>query len=91
VINLSGSFLRARDRAGVVDRSRADRWYATLGSYTTFSTWMFETDRLAETGAVAATAVNLIASIVLGVALAALGGRSGGGSETQAPGLFSGV
>jgi fluoride exporter len=51
---------------------------ATLGSYTTFSTWMFETDRLAESGAPLAAAVNLVASVVLGVALAALGRTIGG-------------
>jgi len=33
---------------------------ATIGSYTTFSTWMFETDRLAESGALRAAAVNLV-------------------------------
>ncbi len=51
---------------------------ATIGSYTTFSTWMFETDRLAESGALRAAAANLVVSIVLGVALAALGRTIGG-------------
>jgi fluoride exporter len=46
---------------------------ATLGSYTTFSTWMFETQRLVEDGAVRLAAVNAVLSIVLGVAAAALG------------------
>lgn len=74
VINLSGSFLLGlvtglalpTDAALIVGT-------ATIGSYTTFSTWMFETDRLAESGAFRAAAANLVVSIVLGVALAALG------------------
>ena len=51
---------------------------AAVGSYTTFSTWMFETDRLAESGALRAAATNVVVSIVLGVALAALGRTIGG-------------
>jgi CrcB protein len=46
---------------------------ATLGSYTTFSTWMLETHRLTEDGRVGAAAVNAVLSVVLGVAAAALG------------------
>jgi fluoride exporter len=51
---------------------------ATIGSYTTFSTWMFETHRLGEDGQVAVAATNVLASIVLGVAAAALGRAIGG-------------
>jgi CrcB protein len=51
---------------------------ATIGSYTTFSTWMFETHRLGENGQVAVAATNVLASIVLGVAAAALGRMIGG-------------
>lgn len=46
---------------------------AAVGSYTTFSTWMFETQRLAEERQHRKAAVNVIASLVLGVAAAALG------------------
>jgi CrcB protein len=46
---------------------------ATLGSYTTFSTWMLETHRLAEDGNPRAAALNATLSVVLGVAAAALG------------------
>jgi CrcB protein len=46
---------------------------AAIGSYTTFSTWMLETHRLAEDGDVSAAAVNLVLSIVAGVAAAAVG------------------
>jgi CrcB protein len=46
---------------------------AAVGSYTTFSTWMFETDRLAEERQYRQAAANVIISLVLGVAAAALG------------------
>lgn len=46
---------------------------AAVGSYTTFSTWMLETQRLAEDRQHRRAAVNVIASLVLGVAAAALG------------------
>jgi fluoride exporter len=46
---------------------------ATLGSYTTFSTWMLETQRLGEHGRVRAAALNVVVSIVLGVAAVVLG------------------
>ena len=79
VINLSGSFLLGlvTGLALSIDATLIIGT-ATIGSYSTFSTWMFETDRLAENGALAAAAVNLVASIVLGVALAALGRTVGG-------------
>ena len=46
---------------------------ATLGSYTTFSTWMLETQRLAEDGEVRPAMVNAWLSVIVGVAAAALG------------------
>ncbi len=46
---------------------------AAVGSYTTFSTWMFETQRLAEERSHAKAAANVIVSLVFGVAAAALG------------------
>jgi CrcB protein len=46
---------------------------ATLGSYTTFSTWMLETHRLAENGRLALAVANGVLSIVIGVGAAALG------------------
>lgn len=51
---------------------------AAVGSYTTFSTWMFETDRLAEERQYGQAAANVIVSLVLGVAAAALGRLIGG-------------
>ena len=46
---------------------------AAVGSYTTFSTWMLETQRLVEERQHAKAAVNVIASLAAGVAAAALG------------------
>jgi fluoride exporter len=46
---------------------------ATLGSYTTFSTWMLESHRLAEDADLHGAALNLFASLAVGVAAAALG------------------
>jgi fluoride exporter len=79
VVNLSGAFL-----LGLLTglQLSTDAFLiagtATIGSYTTFSTWMLETDRLAESGAPRAAAINVVASIVLGVALAAFGRTVGG-------------
>jgi fluoride exporter len=46
---------------------------AFIGSYTTFSTWMLETQRLSEERQVRDAVANLVASIVLGIAAALLG------------------
>ena len=46
---------------------------AAVGSYTTFSTWMLETQRLAEERQFRKVAFNVAASLILGVAAAALG------------------
>ncbi|MBV9604931.1 MAG: fluoride efflux transporter CrcB [Solirubrobacterales bacterium] len=46
---------------------------ATIGSYTTFSTWMLETLRLAEEGRFAPAAANLAISVAVGLGAAALG------------------
>jgi fluoride exporter len=46
---------------------------AAVGSYTTFSTWMLETQRLAEERQYLKAILNVAVSLVLGVAAAALG------------------
>jgi len=46
---------------------------ATVGSYTTFSTWMLETQRLTEERQHSKAAVNVAASLAAGMAAAALG------------------
>jgi fluoride exporter len=46
---------------------------AAVGSYTTFSTWMLETQRMAEERQHGKVIANIAVSLVLGVAAAALG------------------
>ena len=46
---------------------------AFVGSYTTFSTWMLETQRLAEERQLWLAAANIVISVVLGVAAAMAG------------------
>jgi fluoride exporter len=46
---------------------------AAVGSYTTFSTWMLETQRLTEERQHRQAALNIVVSLVLGVAAAELG------------------
>jgi CrcB protein len=52
---------------------------AAIGSYTTFSTWMLETQRLVEEGEVANAFANAVVSLVLGIAAVALGRWLGAG------------
>ena len=73
-INVSGAFL-----LGLLDglALRGDAMVvagtATIGAYTTFSTWMFETHRLAEDGEFSAAALNVAASILVGFVAVVLG------------------
>ncbi len=46
---------------------------AAVGSYTTFSTWMLETQRLTEERRPRAATANVVFSLALGLAAAALG------------------
>jgi CrcB protein len=46
---------------------------AAVGSYTTFSTWLYETQRLTEERQHRLAVANVVFSLVLGVAAAALG------------------
>jgi CrcB protein len=78
-VNLSGAFL-----LGVVvgAATAGDRYtlIATglLGSYTTFSTWVFDSHRLARDGRRGAAALNLAASLALGLLAVWLGRELGG-------------
>jgi fluoride exporter len=51
---------------------------SVLGSYTTFSTWMLETHRVAEEGEPWAALLNIALSLALGIGAAALGRTIGG-------------
>lgn len=84
IINLTGSFLLgwflARVARGVVV-SDVILWGFTvgfLGAYTTFSTFMFESDALVRQGAPGRAALNLVGSVVLGLAAVRLGVLAGG-------------
>ncbi|HET7573930.1 MAG TPA: fluoride efflux transporter CrcB [Solirubrobacterales bacterium] len=73
-VNLSGAFLLGvLAGAGLHGRAFLFAGLALLGAYTTFSTWMLETHRLAEGGHHRAALANLGISAVLGLGMAALG------------------
>jgi CrcB protein len=73
-INLGGAFaLGLLTGLGVTGNLLLIAGTATLGSYTTFSTWMFETHRLAEDGEMTLAWANVILSVVLGFGVALLG------------------
>lgn len=74
VVNVSGTFMLGL-LAGlqVHDTVLLLAGTAVLGSYTTFSTWMFETHRLAEDGELSLLGHNLLLSLILGLGFAKLG------------------
>ena len=73
-VNLTGAFVLGLLRgAGVGGDGLLLVGTATLGSYTTFSTWMLESERLGEDGQGRRLAVNLGLSLVAGLGAAALG------------------
>jgi CrcB protein len=74
LVNLTGSFvLGLLTGLGLTTDGLLIAGTATVGSYTTFSTWMLESQRLTEDGDPRATTMNLLLSIIVGVAAAALG------------------
>ncbi len=73
-VNISGAFLLGLlDGLALNGDAMAVAGTATIGAYTTFSTWMFETQRLAEDGEFTAAALNVGASLVVGFAAVVLG------------------
>jgi CrcB protein len=74
VINIGGTFvLGLLTGAGVTGASAFILETGLLGSFTTFSTWMLETERLAEDGEEATAFANLGLSLVAGLAAGGLG------------------
>jgi len=77
VVNASGAFVLgllatlALERSVLPAGSRGPVLIGFVGAYTTFSTWMLETWRLAEQGAWLGAIVNVGGSVILG--LVALG------------------
>lgn len=78
VVNLSGAFLLGA-LAGLALRPHLALLVGTafVGSYTTFSTWMLETQRLAEERQLASAAANVAVSVALGLLAAWAGQRFG--------------
>ena len=74
VINVSGSlllgflFALAIDRALLPEEIRGPVFVGFIGAYTTFSTYLLESWRLVEAGAVGLAFLNLAGSVVLGLA-----------------------
>ena len=74
VVNLSGAVLLGLVTGLALEhRVALLAGTAAVGSYTTFSTWMFETQRMAEDRQIAGPVANLAVSTVVGLAAAALG------------------
>jgi CrcB protein len=79
VVNLLGAF-GLGVLVGAAAGADADRLLGTglIGAFTTFSTWVFESQRLGEDGRLRLGLLNFAVSLVLGV-LAAWAGRHVGG------------
>jgi fluoride exporter len=79
VINVTGALVLGLLTGLTVGRDEALlAGTAAVGSYTTFSTWVLETQRLDEERQHRAAVANIVLSILLGVAAAALGRAIGG-------------
>jgi fluoride exporter len=79
VVNLGGTFvLGVLHGAHVTGDALLLSGTAVLGSFTTFSTWMLETQRLGEEGNGALALRNLALSVAGGLAAAAAGWAIGG-------------
>jgi fluoride exporter len=78
-VNLSGALaLGLLTGAGVRGSAAVLEGGAVVGAYTTFSTWMLESHRLAEEGDLLGAFLNLSLSLTVGLAAAALGRHLGG-------------
>jgi CrcB protein len=74
VVNLSGAVLLGLITGLALGGSAALlAGTAAVGSYTTFSTWILETQRLTEERQHRRAVLNIVVSLVLGVAAAELG------------------
>jgi fluoride exporter len=73
-VNLSGAFvLGLLTGLHVVGNAMLLAGTTTIGAYTTFSTWMLETHRLAEDRAYRIAALNIVLSLAAGIGATALG------------------
>jgi fluoride exporter len=77
-INLSGAFaLGALSAAGIGTTSLFVVGVGLLGSYTTFSTWIFESEQLAADGEYLLAAANLLLGTAAGFGFALAGWKIG--------------
>jgi CrcB protein len=73
-INVSGSFvLGLLDGVALSGSAMLLVGTATIGAYTTFSTWMLETERLVEDGDFVAGLANIVLSVLVGFGAVVLG------------------
>jgi CrcB protein len=78
-VNVSGTFvLGLMAGLALTGNAMVLAGSATIGSYTTFSTWMLETHSLNEDGRRRAATANVLVSIAVGIGAAALGRTLGG-------------
>jgi CrcB protein len=73
VVNLTGAFALGFLTGKLSGDAQLLVGTGLLGGYTTFSTWMFESHRLGEDGALRAGVVNLLGSLILGILAVWLG------------------
>lgn len=87
-INISGSFVLALLLVLIFDVWPPNAYIRPffcvgfLGAYTTFSTWMVDTDRLISAGAYGTAAANILLSLAAGIAATSLGLSVGRGFAT---------
>jgi CrcB protein len=79
VVNVSGAFaLGVLDGAGAAGDALMLLGTGALGSYTTFSTWLLQSDQLRHEREETLLWLNLAGSLLLGLAAVALGRALGG-------------
>lgn len=79
VVNISGAFvLGFLSGAALEGDAELLAGTATVGAYTTFSTWMLETHRLGEDEEILPMVLNVVLSLAVGIGAAALGRAAGG-------------
>lgn len=79
VVNISGAFaLGLLTGLGVTGDALELAGTAFLGAFTTFSTWIYECQRLVEAGDAGAGAANVVVSLAAGLGAVALGRALGG-------------